>query len=240
MHCCGDAWQQLKAVAGKGSFGVVYEATWAGHGTVAVKIPSTFLPPEASQKALKEVLNEFRLHTIIPPHPHVVQLHGCIEVPKEAAAANPLAALGESMPWIVMEFVRGSTVLDAVRAAPLDDITVLDFARQAAAGLGHIHAHRLVHRDVACRNLLLTEDRVLKVSDFGFAREVSDKYALAATKSVIGACEVAGEAPQTFLCSAVTTFCFYRYPIPLPSPLPRNQPPAPGLYYLLLLSRWSL
>ena len=78
--------------------------------------------------------------------------------------------------YIVMECVSGEG-LDALlaREGRLDPGHVLRLADQAAAGLGYAHAAGVVHRDVKPANLLLREDGVLKVTDFGIARAAADE-----------------------------------------------------------------
>ena len=77
----------------------------------------------------------------------------------------------DGRPYIVMEYVEGRTLAEEVherRTVPPDEIAEL--GRQACAGLAHAHAAGLVHRDVKPHNLLLRNDGVLKVADFGIAR----------------------------------------------------------------------
>ncbi|XP_065826081.1 uncharacterized protein [Oscarella lobularis] len=49
---------------------------------------------------------------------------------------------------------------------------LLSFFRQIAAGMDFLSARGLVHRDLACRNVLIDADRVAKISDFGLTRAV--------------------------------------------------------------------
>jgi eukaryotic-like serine/threonine-protein kinase len=78
--------------------------------------------------------------------------------------------------YIVMECVAGEG-LDALlaREGRLDPAHALRLADQASAGLGYAHAAGVVHRDVKPANLLLREDGVLKVTDFGIARATGDE-----------------------------------------------------------------
>ena len=58
-----------------------------------------------------------------------------------------------------------------VRQHPPNRRQLLVMALDAARGLQHLHKHGIVHRDFAARNLLMTaQPRILKVSDFGLAR----------------------------------------------------------------------
>jgi serine/threonine-protein kinase len=73
----------------------------------------------------------------------------------------------DGRPYIVMEYVRGRSLADCGRLAPE---RVAELGKQAAAGLQQAHDAGLVHRDVKPGNLLLRDDGVLKIADFGIAR----------------------------------------------------------------------
>lgn len=47
---------------------------------------------------------------------------------------------------------------------------VISWAKEISAGMAHLHAEGIIHRDLAVRNLLLTETLEIKISDFGLAR----------------------------------------------------------------------
>jgi serine/threonine-protein kinase len=73
----------------------------------------------------------------------------------------------DGRPFIVMEYVPG-TSLDRVGRLPA--ARAVGVGVQACAGLQHAHDAGLVHRDVKPANLLLRDDGVLKIADFGIAR----------------------------------------------------------------------
>jgi len=73
----------------------------------------------------------------------------------------------EGRPFIVMEYVPGASLAEAGR---LPVAGVVDLGVQACAGLQHAHDAGLVHRDVKPANLLVRDDGVLKIADFGIAR----------------------------------------------------------------------
>ena len=51
--------------------------------------------------------------------------------------------------------------------------TLLDMSADAARGLEYLASKRFVHRDFAARNLLVSDDMTLKVTDFGMSRKLA-------------------------------------------------------------------
>ena len=77
--------------------------------------------------------------------------------------------------YIVMELVDGSTLGDLLREGrALPEPVAVDYAIQIASGLAYAHRQGLMHRDVKPANILVTQDDVVKLSDFGIARAVSE------------------------------------------------------------------
>lgn len=72
--------------------------------------------------------------------------------------------------YLVMEYIEG-----AAPSAPLPIETLLDYARQIAAGLDAAHEKGVVHRDLKPANLRVTPDGVVKILDFGLARMGPEK-----------------------------------------------------------------
>ncbi|HWM14482.1 MAG TPA: serine/threonine-protein kinase [Gaiellaceae bacterium] len=88
--------------------------------------------------------------------------------------------------FIVMEYVPGVTLADELgRVGKLAPAPAVELALQVCAGLEHAHETGLVHRDVKPGNLLLREDGVLKITDFGIARAV-EATQLTQVGSVLG------------------------------------------------------
>jgi beta-lactam-binding protein with PASTA domain/tRNA A-37 threonylcarbamoyl transferase component Bud32 len=84
--------------------------------------------------------------------------------------------------YIVMELVDGSTLGDLMRdERVLPEPVAVDYAVQIASGLAYAHRQGLLHRDVKPANILVTKDDVVKISDFGIARTVSE-HTLAVTQ----------------------------------------------------------
>ena len=71
---------------------------------------------------------------------------------------------------IVMEYVEGETLKQALERGPLEPSEVAAVINDIAAALDHAHAEGVVHRDVKPANILLRHDGVAKLADLGIAR----------------------------------------------------------------------
>ncbi len=77
--------------------------------------------------------------------------------------------------FIVMELVDGETLAEQIATARLvPEPVAIDYAVQIASGLAYAHRQGLLHRDIKPANILITKDDVVKISDFGIARAVSE------------------------------------------------------------------
>ncbi len=75
--------------------------------------------------------------------------------------------------YIVMEYVDGVNLEQMVkRDGPLECALAADFTRQAAEGLAQAHKQKIVHCDIKPSNLVVNNQRVLKILDMGLARLV--------------------------------------------------------------------
>jgi eukaryotic-like serine/threonine-protein kinase len=92
-------------------------------------------------------------------HPNVVTIH-------EVDAAG-------GVDFLVMEFVKGQSLAERIRACDLTIDEVLSIADQIATALESAHAAGIVHRDVKPANVMLTETGHVKVLDFGIAKRLS-------------------------------------------------------------------
>jgi eukaryotic-like serine/threonine-protein kinase len=77
--------------------------------------------------------------------------------------------------YIVMEYVEGETLRQRLQTTRLEVQETLDFAMQVAAALDTAHRNGIVHRDIKPENVMLREDGLVKVLDFGLAKLTETK-----------------------------------------------------------------
>ena len=93
----------------------------------------------------------------------------------------------EGREYIVFEHVDGQTLKELVeREGRLPVAEAVTLAHQVARGLSFAHEHGVVHRDVKPQNVLLDEDGVAKVTDFGIARSLDGDDGFTEVGTVLG------------------------------------------------------
>ncbi len=149
----GQSLGKYKIIAplGSGGFGTVYLAhdTWIDK-KVAIKVP------HRQGLDFGELLREPRLLASVS-HPNIVAI---ITAEKQ-----------ESVFFIVMEYVQGETLENIIATkGALDLNRALDFTCQICNAVDHAHTQGVIHRDLRPANVLVTENDMLKVADFGTSR----------------------------------------------------------------------
>ena len=95
---------------------------------------------------------------------------------------------GTSLPYIIMEYVEGSTLRDLLQSGRrLLPERALEITAGVLQALEYSHRNGIVHRDIKPGNVMLTRSGAVKVMDFGIARAVADAgVTMTATSAVIG------------------------------------------------------
>jgi len=149
---------RVKSELGRGGMGAVYLAEQPGLGReVAIKqlIQSAATDPSALQRFMQEAQVMARTS-----HPNLVQVHD-------------LELTGDAN-YIVLEFVRGKSLRDWLDRGPIPPPQVFAIMHGVLQALDYAHKHAVVHRDMKPENVLLSDDGMVKVADFGIARLTDD------------------------------------------------------------------
>ena len=192
---------------GSGGFGSVYlaEDTWIDK-KVAIKVP------HKQNLDFSDMVKEPRLLAALS-HPNIVTV---LTAEKE-----------DGIFFIVMEYVPGETVEQIIlRDGALDLPRALDFTCQMCNGLDHAHRAGVLHRDLRPGNMLVSDNGILKISDFGTSRFLE---IAAHGTTVIGSPPYM--APEQFLGKAVFASDVYSIGVTMYQMLTGALPyetPAPG------------
>ncbi|KAM9496357.1 tyrosine-protein kinase fynb isoform 2-T3 [Clarias gariepinus] len=156
-----DTWEiardslQLNVKLGAGCFADVWCGTWNGNTQVAVKTlkPGTMSPESFLEEA--QIMKNLR-------HDKLVQLY---------------AVVSEEPIYIVTEYMSKGSLLEFLkdgegRALKLPNL--VDMASQVAGGMAYIERMNYIHRDLRAANILVGENLVCKIADFGLARLIED------------------------------------------------------------------
>ncbi|SFB26893.1 Stk1 family PASTA domain-containing Ser/Thr kinase [Clostridium frigidicarnis] len=88
--------------------------------------------------------------------------------------------------YIVMEYVKGKTLKDLIREqGEIPYKKAVEYGIQITKALDCAHRNNIVHRDVKPQNILVTEDNIIKVTDFGIAK-LTDSSTITNTNKILG------------------------------------------------------
>ncbi len=97
------------------------------------------------------------------------------------------SGVADGLPYLVMEYVDGVTLRDAMRAKKLTPAEALKIIPQVCDALEYAHSQGVVHRDVKPENILLDKAGRVKIADFGLAKLADpDGVSLTRTHQAMG------------------------------------------------------
>ena len=139
---------------GEGGMGVVYKAEDTTLGRfVALKFPrDTELVEE---KARERLIREAKAAAALD-HPNISTVFDVHEV--------------EVLMFIALAYVDGENLKDLIKSGDIDLRKALDIVTQICEGLSAAHSKGIIHRDIKSANVMLTNDGLVKIMDFGIAK----------------------------------------------------------------------
>lgn len=153
---------------GKGGMGVVYAAQDIKLGRkVAIKVLSEDVASD--EERMRRFVREAQAASAVN-HPNIATIYEIDEF--------------EGMTFIAMEFVEGETLRPKIEGSPMPFTEVLAIAKQLAGALGKAHELGIVHRDIKPENIIVREDGLVKILDFGLAKLLPDSPGAGDAKSL--------------------------------------------------------
>jgi len=171
---------------GNGAFGVVYRGFWRGAPVAVKRLRVEEVYKNDGDRFLKEFRAEAKMMNLLANHPNVIRLVGVCTKPPNFCLVSPLAQHG-SMEDLLM----------SPKGKHLPEKVLWQMARDAASGILHLHFERVIHRDIALRNMLVGENYRVYVNDFGMSRLKTTESNYSKTVSALG--PVKNMAPEAIL-----------------------------------------
>ena len=165
----GGRYEILKRIGSGGMADVYMAIDQKLNRKVAVKV----LKPEYvdDEKFLKKFQTEAQAIASLT-HPNIVNIYD--------------VGLEEGVNYIVMELAGGITLKEYIkRKGRLSPQETVDISLQIASALSHAHNHHIIHRDIKPQNILISDDGMIKVTDFGIAK-AANANTVTSTATAIG------------------------------------------------------
>jgi serine/threonine protein kinase/Flp pilus assembly protein TadD len=161
---------KLTGELGRGGMGVVYEAE---DRKLKRKVALKFLPPEmtSDSEARERFVQEAQTASGLD-HPNICTIHEIDET-------------RSGQMYIAMARYRGEALKEKIKHGPVKLEEALDLAIQTAQGMAKAHERGIIHRDIKPANIIVTDDGIVKIVDFGLAK-LSGESRLTQTGTTIG------------------------------------------------------
>ncbi|MBX2849326.1 MAG: protein kinase [Acidiferrobacterales bacterium] len=156
---------QLCEIIGQGGMGVVYRAERRlgdFDQQVAIKLLSNWQARPERFQLEQQTLAKLE-------HPNIARLYD--------------GGIFQSQPYLVMEYVRGVPIVEYCQRHPLTIDERLELLLQVCSALDYAHSHLVVHRDIKSSNILVSDDRQIKLLDFGIVKLLDEDDRLNLTQT---------------------------------------------------------
>ena len=144
---------------GAGGMGVVYKAKHTELGRLeAIKLlkPELVSNPALRQRFMREARAAAKVD-----HPNIATIYEVGEA--------------DGKIFMAMQFVEGETLRSLIRSGPIAVPKALDIATQVVSGLAKAHSAQVTHRDIKPENIIIGNDGLVKILDFGLAKLTEDR-----------------------------------------------------------------
>jgi myosin-3 len=151
-----DEWELLESID-EGTYGEVFKVRSRATGKIAAaKIM------ESINDVIEEIEEEYIILRDLSNHPNLPKFYDIYLKQNN----------DESQVWLIMELCANGSVTDLVkslirRGLKLDENLIAYILRHTLIALDHLHSNYVMHRDVKGHNILITEDCLIKLIDFG-------------------------------------------------------------------------
>src|ERR1044072_3277187 len=122
---------------------------------VALKILPSDVVDDQSDERVRRFIQEARAASALN-HPNILTIYEIDEIDSEH--------------FIATEFIDGETLRARIKKGPLGPADALDIGIQVAGALSSTHGVGIIHRDIKPDNIMLRQDGIVKVLDFGLAK----------------------------------------------------------------------
>src|SRR3989440_1121235 len=145
---------EIRSHIGTGGMGEVYLAQDL---TLDRKVALKVLPEDvaSNRQRMQRFVQEAKAASALN-HPNIITIH---EIGTEPGAH-----------FMATEFIDGENLRHHLRRTPLTLTEAIDIALQVASALSSAHAAGIIHRDIKPENIMLRQDGIVKVLDFGLAK----------------------------------------------------------------------
>lgn len=178
---------------GQGGMGAVYLAERTD-GKFSQRVALKLLKREMNTSALRRRFQQEREILASLEHPHIARLLDA-------------GATGDKVPFIAMEYVEGLPIDDYCNKHRFDLNQRLDLFRKVCAAVNFAHRNLIVHRDLKPSNILVNDEGLPKLLDFGISKILSNELVPedSATVTRLGVMTPSYASPEQLQSKSVTT-----------------------------------